>query len=68
MRLVSTALVMMTLALMLLALMLLGPANAKSHDIRTKCRRYLFDRAKHAAVFNRQRSSELGSEDARGER
>ena len=28
MRLVSTALVMMTLALMLLALMLLGPANA----------------------------------------
>jgi hypothetical protein len=30
MRLVSTALVMMTIALMLLALMLLGPAPAKS--------------------------------------
>jgi hypothetical protein len=30
MRLVSTALVMMTIALMLLALMLLGPAHAKS--------------------------------------
>jgi hypothetical protein len=36
MRLVSTALVMMTLALMLLALMLLGPANVKSDDLRSE--------------------------------
>jgi hypothetical protein len=33
MRLVSTALVMMTIALMLLALILLGPAHAKSDDL-----------------------------------
>ena len=36
MRLVSTALVMMTIALMLLALMLLGPTNAKSDDLRSE--------------------------------
>jgi hypothetical protein len=36
MRLVSTALVMMTIALMLLALMLLGPAPAKSDDLRSE--------------------------------
>jgi hypothetical protein len=36
MRLVSTVLVMMTIALMLLALMLLGPAHAKSNDLRSE--------------------------------
>jgi len=36
MRFVPTALVMMTIVLMLLAVMLLGPANAKSDDLRSE--------------------------------
>ena len=52
MRLVSTALVMMTIALMLLALMLLGPAHAKSDDLRSEPNRLAYSSSRSQVAWD----------------
>jgi hypothetical protein len=65
MRLVSTALVMMTialmlLALMLLALMLLGPANAKSDDFRSELNKSAPNNSQTTRIEKRLRADARG--------